>query len=155
MENILENQNAFFSHYFGQDCFYPYGNDVKQCVDTNTIENHIISVSYLHLKPLSRIEIEDAIEVAKILDFHDGVGCVVYHQPRRVSIYDKYNDEPHRINVLYIFHHLEIFSLDEEGNVFQYDWERLIRVSDFLRSKGYYLGDGTEVEYGWVRLKTE
>lgn len=30
---------------------------------------------------------------------------------------------------------------------------RMADAFDFLRSKGYYVGDGTEIEYGWCKLR--
>lgn len=152
MENTSYNKQKFFALYWGQKIVADGFCLGDTCTVDFALSEGIVKEGWLELKPLSEISDEDAIEVAKIVSFHDGVGVLVFNQKDRVSIYDKYNDCPHMINVLHIFYSLEIFSLDEEGKVFQYDWDRLIKCTDYLRSKGYYLGDGTEVEYGWVKL---
>lgn len=96
---------------------------------------------HLLLTPLSSITDEDAIEVAKIMTFHDGKGIIIERKKNGdIEMYDRYNDEPHFVNTLFFVPYpFEIFSRNDNGNWFQYDAERFIEITDFLRSRGYAL----------------
>lgn len=153
LENTLANKMKFIALYWGQSVrLYKDDSVSKSTIKTWDLE-HPEDV-FLELTPLSQISDDDAIEVAKILDFHDGDGLLISRYNTRIAMYDRYNENPEKQNVLHLYHSiLEVFSLDENGKVFQYDFERLIKVYNYLLSRGYYVGDGTEIEYGWVKLK--
>lgn len=157
----VEAKAMFFAQYWGQKVrVWAVNGDANVFkVGQTYMSKHILKNCSLLLKPLSSITNEDATEVAKILDFHDGDGLIIQRNKDHIGIYDKYNDEPFRLNTLYMYHNvLEIFSKDERRKVFQYDLERLLQVTDYLRSKGYalpWMGYSVEemVQAGWVKLK--
>jgi len=155
MENNLENKARFFAQYWGQKVLWSFlYSGMKKCESFFLHKENISINDYLLLTPLSAITYEDAIEVAVIMSFCDGEGFIVEKDTQKAYVYDAYNDNPYSENVLIIcLESLDLFSLDDEGEVFQYDWRRFIEATDYLRSKSYYIGDGTEIEYGWVKLK--
>lgn len=119
-----------------------------------------LSYCALELTPLSQISDEDLKVIADILSFHDGEGLIIFRKKVAgkfngdIELYDKYNDNPHYINTLFFFTKPFDFCLrDENGNWFRYDVERIRECIDFLRERGYYVGDGKEVEDGLVKLK--
>lgn len=155
MENTLKAK--FFSQYWLQYVFtcprFEGRRTIPELKQSRDFKN-----GWLELKPLSEISDEDAIEVAKICSFCNGEGYITYKDTEKICVFDKYEDNPDRNNVFRIYlDEFDIFMLDENGNVFQYDWCRLIEVTDYLRSRGYclpWMGLSCEklIEYGWVKL---
>lgn len=167
MENTLKNKAKFFALYYGQDVltredgfhkFWKLGSEIS--VESALSRHWYDYKYYLELKPLSSISDEDAIEVAKIMTFHDGKGLIIERKKNgEIEMYDRYNDEPHFLNTLFFFPDpFEIFSRDDNRNWFQYDAERFLEVTDFLRARGYalpWMGLSVEqlINYGWIKLK--
>lgn len=166
MENNLENKAKFFAIYLDQEVYCIEGwNRGAMICDAHKLvkeEFYYLNKSFLILKPLSSISDEDAIEVVKIMTFHDGKGLIIERKKHgEIEMYDRYNDEPHFLNTLFFVPDpFEIFSRDDNRNWFQYDAERILEVTDFLRSRGYalpWMGLSVEeqVNRGWVKLKGE
>lgn len=162
MENTLENKAKFFALYWGQKVV-KYNDIFEDATHVDFVDFiDMKDKSFLILKPLSSISDEDAIEVAKIMTFHDGKGLIIERKKHgEIEMYDRYNDEPHFLNTLFFVPDpFEIFSRDDNRNWFQYDAERILEVTDFLRSRGYalpWMGLSVEelVNRGWVILKGE
>ncbi|MFT3679452.1 MAG: hypothetical protein QM791_04215 [Ferruginibacter sp.] len=97
----------------------------------------------LLLRRLESISDEDIIEVAGICSFGtDGmmVQRIDKVNEKYIMVCDKYNDNADEKNSLRIYYEqFEIIFLDEEGRVSDFDWYRMIEVTDLLRSKGYAL----------------
>lgn len=164
MENTLENKAKLFALYYGQTVLMHkhFNNDIPCTIMYSSFQDEALQWEYLELKPLSSISDEDAIEVAKIMTFHDGKGLIIERKKHgEIEMYDRYNDEPHFLNTLFFVPDpFEIFSRDDNRNWFQYDAERILEVTDFLRSRGYalpWMGLSVEklVNRGWVKLKGE
>lgn len=66
MINILETQIAYYSLYFGQYFFFPYGNDEVHSVNLESLSTHFKDISYLLLKPLSLIDEKQCLRVAEL-----------------------------------------------------------------------------------------
>lgn len=131
-ENTLENKARFFALYWGQrvliaDSTIP--NNLYPLSHWNTIYQHShFKNSQLELTPLSQISDEDAIEVARV-------------------IWEGINDIHIKI------HEGRLIVRDFEWDTGRFHPRRACDVHKYLISKGYYIGDGTEIEYGWVKLK--
>lgn len=159
-ENTPEAKARFFALYWGQHSAKRFDGSCRSIefvLSTYSFESY-----HLELTPLSQISDEDAIEVAKIMTFHDGKGLIIERKKNgEIEMYDRYNDEPHFLNTLFFVPEpFEIFSRDDNRNWFQYDAERILEVTDFLRSRGYalpwmWLSVDDLIEYGWVKLKGE
>ncbi len=106
----------------------------------------------LKLHPLDQISDEHAIEVAKIVDA--GGDCVERHKDH-ISVYCTMNDYANERDTLNIYFHdnYEIFQLDEEGRVFEYDLFRLSCVHQYLISKGYAVPLWLGIDH-WANGKT-
>lgn len=159
MENTLENKTKFFALYWGLD-FTGSDQYGEYMPGTWSEFPKYVDKQYLILKPLYSISDDDAIEVAKIMTFHDGKGLIIERKKNgEIEMYDRYNDEPHFLNTLFFVPDpFEIFSRDDNRNWFQYDAERFLEVTDFLRSRGYavpWMGLSVEqlIEYGWIKIK--
>lgn len=133
MENTKENKEKYFAQYWGQEVAVQGeggGSGFKYQINEATITD--IRNDYLQLTPLSQITDEDAIEVAKICDFHS---CTIQNGRSVVGcILDKESQ--------FISH-----------NVYHLDF---VNAIDFLRSRGYLLpfcGLSTDTlkSYGWVK----
>ena len=150
MENNLINKAKFFSQYFGQIVliepdFIPFGEKLISTqlsgVDLDTLSES----DYLHLKPLSSITDEDALEVSKILGL--------------IEPYIDSTNSDYMIVKELAFKSLQIsytgYICVRKGSVL-YNVITLIAY-DYLRSKGYALpfhdlSVEQLVEYGWVKL---
>jgi len=128
MENTLENKAKFFAQYWGQ----PVGvkkiyNNMSYVMNAYAVE----TVDYIELKAISQITDEDLRAIG--FDFNDGKFPKVKITPNGHEHY--------------------------RGGIFTWGYFNL-KDFDYLRSKGYalpYIDLSVEqqVEYGWVKLKTE
>jgi hypothetical protein len=127
MENTLENKAKFFALYYGQKvlCIRKNESPVLYVGFDDLQNNKVREDDYLELAPLSQITDEDAIEVCRILKPNED-----YHHDAKMGKY-------------------LIRSLDN----MLHNFSRYLKLINFLRSKGYYIGDGTEVFFGWAKLK--
>jgi len=134
MENTIENQIRFMGLYLGTITVRHKLWETRKTEQLNSLR--LQECYYLELKPLSSITDEDAIEVANNLE-------------------------------------KSAFNVKSDGNLIQLDyyWGDEIQsaevhiiydrfASDYLRSKGYalpYLDLSVEqqIEYNWIKLKTE
>lgn len=167
LENTLANKAKFFALYWGQLILFSDGvrfpNILKFGIETN---------EYLELTPLSQITDEDAIEVAKIVHqiYSDRWNVVrrtngLIHIELKGNVNDIYHVS---INTfccsINANHHFLKTETDDRAS-FKVNIGSVnssskypvgyYTVTDFLRRKGYYVGDGTEIEYGWVKLKED
>jgi len=158
-ENNLQNKAAFFAQYWGQ---FVYSAHRLEQVNENYIQP-MFETSILELKDVSQIGDEDLFEVSKIVTFHEGDGLIIDRTRLKgqIEMFDKYNDDPHYRDTLYLFtNDFDVHLIDENGNVFQYDMLRLLEVSDYLRSKGYVLpwrdlSVQDLIDYGWIKIKED
>lgn len=183
IENTLENKAKFFALHMHQELcipenpdegYHPFSHNEKWLFLDGILGNKIVvrriaervydgyNQTRLLLKPLSSITDADAIEVAKILSFHDGKGLLIdRHRLKHgeITMYDRYNDYPLKINTLYFIPEtFEMFSKNDNGNWFNYDGERILEIADYLRSKSYLLSwmgltPDEILNYGWAKYK--
>lgn len=140
-----ENKGRFFAQYYGQEVYNP--NDGNPIVMVSALTLMDVHNYHLLLKPLSAITDEDAIEVYRLyfgsdtaMDFTGDTGSA-YFQPKRVTPDDFYVQ---RI----------ISGEDYETG----DFQKVIEVTDFLRSKGYampWMGLSVEemIVANWIKLQ--
>lgn len=149
MENNLENKAKFFAQYWGQEVFiepnYDNSNKLKVIYDVH-IDDYVL------LKPLSSITDEHAVAIAKSIcsyfslndnnvvlkDLNDNINIINGNYTLKVG---KKVDELNRGFVL-IINRVPQQMFVYEAVVF---YKKLIQL-------GYYVGDGCEIEYGWVKL---
>lgn len=128
IENTIEQKEIFIAKYWGQKVFNTGLNENPAKVSGFIINNCTNKkVGFLQLTPLSMITDEHAIEVFKI---HGGA---IYSDFGILTI-----ESP--AEKLRNFISTQIYFRND--------------VADYLRSKGYYVGDGTEVTFGWAVLIT-
>lgn len=138
MENTLENKEKFFAQYWDQDIIkvnMPLWGNKTRIVDSITLESDSLNFFFLELKPLSQISAEDAIQVARIIGYSSSDIETINYLNNQVKTITSEKG---------IFYFLDMYKIDALT---------CYKVFQFLRSKGYYIGDGTEIEYGWVKLK--
>lgn len=163
-ENTLESKKKFIALYFGQDSVMHNFLNFKVPINVSiaTFESGHIENFYLELTPLSQISKDDAFEVAKIV-------CARHNRHYKESEIT-YEIRASRGNLDIIVYVKKspryIVQITSDGVAFvEYEMGGASRVhhyapcqyqvTHFLRSRGYYVGDGTEIEYGWVKLKTD
>ncbi len=150
MENTLENKAKFFALYWGlivakiTKGSYTHPLDTIHVVDKNVLssvesENYVKHKYSLELTPISSISDDDAIEVTKILKYKEDDYFV---KNFGFESFEYLKDEIKEAKHGFIGHIVNESS-------------RVLSVADYLRSKGYYIGDGTEIDYGWVKLKEQ
>jgi len=123
MKNNISNKIKFFAKYYGQDVL-TVGNAICENTEEYWIEASLQHTQYLILNPISSISGKECIELGAILGY---VG----------------NDNI-KINAAMDF---------INGGSEDCDLDAYIKVINFLTKNGYYLGNGIEIEYGWVKLK--
>lgn len=134
VENTPENKAKLFSLYFDQ-MVYTIDYNNKPVIYRNFGNRAdeqvkgLYKEAYLSLTPISQISDEDAIEVARILNLGHLSGAV---RKLVISLLE---------------------SLDRNSQATTMFISQWIKVVDYLRSRGYYVGDGTEIDYEWVKLK--
>lgn len=136
MENNLKNKAKFFAQYWDQKILTGIPVDKPftfRRLNHQNIQKGIM-YSFLKLKSLSDITDEDAIEVAKIIDYNHGRNKLAFVKVGKHVCH----------NIL------------EMGEITP---KRAFSLIDYLRSKGYALPyNGLSVEnqisYGWVKLRT-
>lgn len=136
MENTLENKSKFFAQYYVQKVAKsPLLNDElpnQRCYPELALNPK--NEFYLELTPLSQISDEDAVIVAKLRGFVNIKSIEIVEQ-------GYYVNQPNGRKSFIFFNDM---------------WRPEI---DFLRSKSFalpYMGLSVEkqIEYGWVKLKT-
>lgn len=165
LENTPENKARFFALYWGQNVLVwhyntgekrPFKGKVNYC---DQCENE-----YLELTPLSQITDEHATKVAqivlnkpieplKLINWDWCYRVIVNREP-------SHQDE-NTIIEMYITIHYERseikFTWDylKDGNIgtSERHCPNSFKAYQYLISKGYYVGDGTEITHGWVVLK--
>lgn len=136
LENTPANKARFFAQYWGVNDWnlavvrHPHEEEFSWYVDGEDI-NHI---KYLNLIPLSLISDEDAIEALSYMKMGGGYG---YDTLLDYCNKNKYSDDQ-KVNYF-------------KANLPYYKDSYLLCM--FLISKGYYIGDGSEVSFGWVKLR--
>ena len=131
MENTSDNKSKFMALYWGQKVLYVGGVGICEIGKGGWNLKH--PDFFLELKPLSSITDEDAIEVSRVLDSN-------FRQPLDVKYW------PFHVN-------------RGKSHILP---TRPCRsdVADYLRSKGYALpyfnlSVEQQIEYNWIKLKTE
>lgn len=139
MKKTIENKQAFFAVYTEQEYTYKnnWGTFKASLSDRNNISNFYnqLDTAYHTLKPISEITDEDALHSTKLLRSGSHLS-----EESRISQFKQLFETPNfwvnQTNV----------SLSE-----------MLRVFDYLRSKGYLLPfrDITTdelIEFGWVKI---
>lgn len=149
--NTLENKAKFFAQYWGQKVYGWHDG-----TSTNFQSLNITEKEFLIIKPLSSISDEDAIACIKerlIRDAYDEdkikfIGNVTINKSTKtihqvyISATVKYSNFADEIQSLLLNRNMKAYTVD------------------YLRSKGYALDwNGItveqQIEYGWIKLKTE
>lgn len=152
MENTRENKSKFFAIYYGIDVFrHQAWTDRRKSIRVSSDTIDFPMHGYLTLYNISSITDEDATEVAKI-------ACrFLFHTHKSGHEIDRTNE--HWVSIK---HPKNTYSVDIDfsGYVEVYHEDRgydsnphMVQAIRKLQELGYYVGDGTEVEYGWVKLK--
>lgn len=176
IENTPENKEKFIALYWrqkvakfqiGKSTAGPYtiaynGQFGALCEDPEYgFEN-----AYLELKSLSQISDEDATRVAQIvlnkpikpLEIINWDWCYRVIVKREPSFQDENTIIEMFIEIHYESSEIK-FTWDylKDGNIgtSERHCPNAFKAYQYLISKGYYVGDGTEIEYGWVKLKEE
>ena len=123
----------FFAQYYYQKVWKLNG--VRMLVDSWIEEGSMIEKSWLELLPLSSITDEDCIEIAKLMWEDEDLHMVA--------------------EGLYLSE-----SLDKNENEIDMYPKNALKMSDYLRSKGYalpWMGLSVEKlqEYGWIKLRQQ
>lgn len=135
MENTIQNREKFFALYWGQEI-----NDYRLGKFSNKKNQKVngSAYGYLNLTPLSLISDEDAIFIAVTAGWNSGVHrrSTLIKEGRLIAIEGLHS------------------TIDDIG------FYEFIIITDYLRSKGYALpwngiSVQQQIEYGWVKLKTE
>lgn len=148
IENTEYNQINFYAQYWGQNvmCNDKYVWRDMETLDTMLdIYNGKLKGWYAKLKPMSEITDNDAVEVAKIIfnitddNYLSDVGGTIIW-----SLFEVGHPFP--------IHTKDVKEIDAISG------KDIIRITDYLRSKGYalpYLSLTVSdlVEFGWVKLK--
>lgn len=136
--NTLENKAKFFAQYFGQKIAEITMGSYTDIIEINSSvlfsvpSEKILKIKYkLNLKPLSKINNEDAIEAYKSI-----FGLDAYENLQNVLSIEKQLYEVR-------------YSIQKSNHYLKYD---------FLRSKGYALpymdlSINDLIEYGWIKLE--
>lgn len=131
IENTIEQKSVFVAKYWGQKVMHYYGN--LFVIDVDLFHLLKDKETFLQLTPRSMITDEHAVEVGKIFG-HD--------------IDVSFNDDYYLgVGKRLIKNFPNIKSVASA-------WQ-IICIYNFLISKGYYVGDGRELEYKWAVLKTD
>jgi len=133
--NTLENKAKFFAQYFEQKVLANTQGTHHPIIELTKSWNWKHSDFYLELKPLSQINDEDAIEVAKIFQWNHLHDTSKIHSVKEV---------------------LTTVAFYRQTNINGSNW---LEVFDYLRSKGYALSwNGITVEemieWKWIQLKS-
>lgn len=152
MDNTTKNKEKFFAQYWGQlILMQSNGLGVKKCIEPYW--GLSLSSRYIELKSAASITDKQAIELCKKaypLAFED----------------DKLKwkiERDNEVGFLTVRSKLSWFSFSfsfETGRIFLYDADDLSNnfvdhyaCYKYLIEQGFYLGEGEEIEYGWVKLK--
>jgi len=148
MENTFENKERFFANYWKQQVLT--FNDEYESTDTYLLDGSIDDYTKLLLKPLSSITDEDAIEVAKLLNissyFIDGF------KNRNIGLISFHKDSD------YIVFYESFYRKVIDGEITDNNYPFIF--SDYMRQNGYaiewhLLSVEQQIEYNWIKLKTE
>lgn len=166
MENTRLNKRAFMAHYWGQKVYFQ--TEQPQCLP---IEVNALTLMELNncllLKPLSSITDEELKELAiiainpkekplnviEIVRWDWVVRTLINRQPHNqdesvtIEMYVDVNLEYNEVSFTWEHIHLKGSGRQERHLPNAY------RVYQFLISRGYYVGQGEEIEYGWVKIK--
>lgn len=154
---------AFFAQYWGQEVMIVEQSSkiVREEIGPESIILCYYANAYLHLKPLSQISDEDAIEVAKIIND----APFITHKKWQVEKYTKAEAGCDGVKV-FARHSARYYTFDFDGQFDHLDEDTdhemlgycdFPAAYDFLRSRGYALPfRGLSVnemkEAGWLKL---
>lgn len=141
MENNIENKYSFFAQYWNVESHKMIAKPNLYKVGRNGL--FVGEFDYLVLKPLSSITDEDLRDIANI--FFNYNSCA----------YSEYNDYLEDL----LNEGKSILKSIDEGRM-PCDLNRYSNFLDLMRSKGYalpWMGLSIEkqIEYGWIKLKSE
>lgn len=159
LENTKENKAKFFALHWGQnvqwDITLPIqGNQIFDLVNLRVREDDV-----LVLKPISQISDEDAVEVAKIIEpYFQFPKAMTGHKTTvvKTSLMAAVCTGGFRVCIIYGYKDSPVDIISQDGQrttrLYAHTYYKAIQK---LIELGYYVGDGTEVKYGWVRLRGE
>jgi hypothetical protein len=184
MEKTLENKAKFFAQYWAQKVLrYSFQTDDIKPLN-NVSDNFVMALkdAFLELKPLSQITREEAIEIAKIIygdteadlrfnisEGYDKNGIEIPFKEIICIEVQWYCKHPEIMDYLPI----QLIQIDtEENDIINSTFEEeglelkddscdnILHVYDLIRSKGFalpFMGLSVkqQIQYGWVRLKTD
>lgn len=150
MENTIENKAKFFAQYWMQSVLRYHIAGVPTSVDENVLDlsRNNLKHAWLELTPPSKITDEHAIEVANMLYTALSTGKIARNEKAIIS----FGVDGDFLRLHETFYEV-ILECKRETRKTKNNYP--VEVIDFLRSKGYYLGNVIEIEHGWIKLKTK
>ncbi|QQT61011.1 MULTISPECIES: hypothetical protein [Sphingobacterium] len=143
MDNTIENKAKFFALYWGQNVrFWTLnGPSVLSKVGHTYMTKAILDSCTLKLKPISTLSDNDAI-ILFDLSKYDKIEITRHFSGKNhVGVEFRWVDE--------VVNNADGFSYSAIGLSIP---EITHKQAMLAISMGYYIGDGTEIDYGWVKL---
>lgn len=133
MENTLQNKAKFFAQYWGQELIQAEGYESKFNV-TDMYVGGFDGKEWLELKPLSSITDEDLLKIAELLSWRSTM------QESSILAQTK-----------------ELLLNQSQTNLYREHWSDIV---DKVRELGYAhkwnsVTVEQQIEYGWIKLKSE
>lgn len=144
MDNTIENKAKFFALYWGQNVrFWTLnGPSVLSKVGHTYMTKAILDSCTLELKPISSISDDDAILLFDLSKYDKIEITRHFSGKNHVGVDFRWVDE--------VVNNADGFSYSAIGLSIP---EITHKQAMIAISLGYYIGDGTEIDYGWVKLK--
>ncbi len=146
-EKTQAHKKQFCSLYWGQNVakIKPYDKLFEVGKDLHLID-------YLELTPISRISHEDAVSIVKLKLTIEGEAIGIENIIIESLEYQKGRESAVLISA--------IIKRKKWDDAFQSlflssDLKIPYQLVDELRRRGYYVGNGIEIEYGWCKFKTK
>lgn len=141
MKNNLENKAAFVALYWGQQvrCWnnQPPDSDIHGIVGSTFITKAYLQNWHLALKSWESITDADMKDLVELY--------IKIHKTEHIPVNINLEDNAVKFSFYTTPTHLHSTYITLLHMPFQ--------CYRLLISKGYYIGDGTEIEYGWVKIK--
>lgn len=145
MDNTIKNKARFFALYWGQNIIRIKGNTSKIIVCSTYIRPSLLRVgSYLELKPLSSLSNGDAIRFFDLSKYNKIEIIRHFSGKKCLGVDFRWVDD--------IINNADGYSYGAIGLSIP---EITHKQAMIAISLGYYIGDGTEIDYNWVKLKED
>lgn len=144
LENTLENKGIFFAEYWHQAVMRSSLWRKSSNVPSLPVQFEFVTeTKYLELKSFSLITNQDAIKIGRSVGLANAE--VVGRDKECVMVVDdSYSIGLFATGVITMYKGLGL-------NLKPY-WQDLNKLYTVAKSLGYYVGDGKEIKYGWVKI---